>query len=195
MTRETEAISIKVSETNWETKYNIPNDHEWKIKFNRDVMKETVNSNNIKVYEKYTGNPFPTTYDIEKNIIKVIPLSKYKEGHSYILEISNNVKSVEGTPLNKSIKMEFVIKIVENKLVEFFDINLDIKVRQEIGKLVGNLTVKDLENLKVLNVQNSGIKDIRGLEKAVNLEKVDLRGNNLDESALSIIEMLIANGV
>ena len=63
------------------------------------------------------------------------------------------------------------------------DRNLETAIQQEIGDLI---TRSKLRNLKTLSAENSGIKDLTGLEYACNLIDINLSSNDIsDISALA----------
>lgn len=65
------------------------------------------------------------------------------------------------------------------QVVEIPDPQLRRAIQIELGKLNGDITVKDLESLTELDASGRGIKIITGLEHAVNLSVLDLGGNQL----------------
>ena len=58
------------------------------------------------------------------------------------------------------------------------DPNLELAIREAIGKAHAPIYVKDLEGLTELNAQEKGIVDITGLEYCTNLEVLNLGGHN-----------------
>lgn len=67
------------------------------------------------------------------------------------------------------------------KEIQFKDKFLEETVRKNLKKPTGPITLKDLDKLKSLEAEYSGITDLSGLEYARNLEKVKLSHNGLDE--------------
>ncbi len=66
------------------------------------------------------------------------------------------------------------------------DSNLEAAIREAINKPEGSIYTSDLQPLTTLEAQERGISDLTGLEYCVNLQYLDLWGNNIsDISALA----------
>lgn len=61
------------------------------------------------------------------------------------------------------------------------DENLEAAIRAELGKPEGGLTREDLEGMTSLDASWRGIGDLSGLEQAVNLEALNLWGNQVED--------------
>lgn len=71
---------------------------------------------------------------------------------------------------------------IEDTTVAIKDANLVKAICKELGKdyMDGvTITQKEMESLTELVAENAGITDLTGLNKAINLEKLDLSGNDL----------------
>ncbi|TAH63384.1 MAG: leucine-rich repeat domain-containing protein [Gottschalkiaceae bacterium] len=58
---------------------------------------------------------------------------------------------------------------VESDVVHIVDNNLEIEIREILGKPTGDITKKDMEVLVVLDIKGKDIYSLEGLEHAVNL--------------------------
>ncbi len=63
----------------------------------------------------------------------------------------------------------------------FADINLELAVREAIGKRQGNLFSTDVKGLRNLNAAGRGIVDLGGIEQVTDLVAIDLRSNRIAE--------------
>jgi uncharacterized protein YjdB len=94
----------------WEPKCNIEPDKTWTIKFNKILDTDTVRESNIYVTDG-KGQIIPTYYQVPKNTDKTVcvePADNYISGHTYTLWI-RDLKAMDGSILNKNVKMEFTI--------------------------------------------------------------------------------------
>jgi Leucine-rich repeat (LRR) protein len=82
----------------------------------------------------------------------------------------------------------------EEKEVIFPDPNLEAAIREAINKPDGAIFAPDLEELTILSVENSEIKDITGLEYCTNLQNLSLYSNQITDisplSGLTNLQML-----
>ena len=76
----------------------------WKIKFNVPLDPKTVNNVNLYVTSLNLA-PLKTAirYNSLENEIEIEPMEAYAQNESYILNITTNVKSLNGKPLKKPI--------------------------------------------------------------------------------------------
>jgi len=80
----------------------------WRIKFSAPLNPATVNNRNL--YVTSAGQvPLKTyiSYDSVNKYIEIEPIEPYMENESYILTITQNVKSKGGKNLNKNIQIQF----------------------------------------------------------------------------------------
>jgi len=68
-----------------------------------------------------------------------------------------------------------------SKEVTFHDQNLEVAIREAIDKPESEITVTDLRNLFFLHASRMGINDLTGLEYCINLDKLYLDHNNLND--------------
>jgi len=57
---------------------------------------------------------------------------------------------------------------------QFNDPNLEAVIREAIGKPDGAITAADLESITELDARDNNIRDITGIERCVNLERLIL---------------------
>ena len=65
------------------------------------------------------------------------------------------------------------------KTVSFPDVNLEIAVREALGRPTGEITADDLARLRELSAFAGIITDLSELEYAINLTRVELLGNQI----------------
>ncbi|MGB8455482.1 MAG: Ig-like domain-containing protein [Anaerocolumna sp.] len=82
----------------------------WRIKFSSLLNPATVNNRNLYV-TSISQMPLKTriSYDSINKYIEIEPLEPYSENQSYILTITQNVKSVGGKSLKKNVQIQFKI--------------------------------------------------------------------------------------
>ena len=80
----------------------------WRIKFSAPLNPATVNNRNLYVTSA-SQVPLKTyiSYDSVNKYIEIEPIEPYMENESYILTITQNVKSKGGKNLNKNIQIQF----------------------------------------------------------------------------------------
>ena len=83
----------------------------WKIKFNVPLDPKTVNSVNLYV-TTLNMTPLNTAirYNSIENEIEIEPKEPYAQNESYILNITTNVKSLNGKPLKEPVQVQFKIE-------------------------------------------------------------------------------------
>ena len=89
--------------------------------------------------------------------------------------------------------------ISTNEVVEFADENLESAIRAELGIAKGtNITYVDISRLESLEAGSSEIKNLSGLESAINLKKINLQHNNIKNigvlGSLTNLQVLILRG-
>ncbi|WP_285767532.1 Ig-like domain-containing protein [Peribacillus sp. SI8-4] len=103
---------------------------------------------------------------------------------------------LEVTATDKTENVSEVTKVTvkESNIVDFVDENLKKEVLKELRKTISvtdNITKEDMANLSNLNAQNLGIKDLTGLEYAINASSIILAGNEIvDISPLKNLKQL-----
>lgn len=80
----------------------------WRIKFSAPLNPATVNNRNLYVTSARQV-PLKTyiSYDSVNKYIEIEPIEPYMENESYILTITQNVKSQGGKYLNKNVQIQF----------------------------------------------------------------------------------------
>lgn len=83
----------------------------WKIKFNSPLDPKTVNNVNLYV-TSINMAPLRTSirYNSIENEIEIEPLEPYAQKESYILNITTNVKSLNGKNLPEPLQVQFKIE-------------------------------------------------------------------------------------
>jgi Transglutaminase-like enzymes, putative cysteine proteases len=89
-------------------KQNISPDKVWNIKFSKDIDKNTVTSENIRVVDE-NGNSLKLDLSSSGNIISVKPLSTYNPGKTYTIYV-DNIKALNGVALKNPGTMKFTTK-------------------------------------------------------------------------------------
>lgn len=84
---------------------NISTDKVWNIKFSKDIDKNTVNSENVRIVDE-SGNSVKLDLSSSGNIISVKPSASYNPGKSYTLYV-DNIKSLNGAALKNPGTMKF----------------------------------------------------------------------------------------
>jgi len=68
---------------------------------------------------------------------------------------------------------------VEAQTVNFADSNLEVAIREAIGKPTGTIDGSDLQDLTELQATNRGISDLSGIQHCINLQQLWLGGNQI----------------
>ncbi|MCL0101253.1 stalk domain-containing protein, partial [Peptococcaceae bacterium] len=74
-----------------------------------------------------------------------------------------------------------VVEPVDPYVVTFLDANLEAAIRDALRKPTGDITKVDMAELTNLRAWERGITDLSGLEYAVNLTSLNLRGNQITD--------------
>lgn len=103
----------------WESKYDVPINKSWNIKFNNYINLSTI-KDNIKVQEKNSGIEvnIETSYISNNYSITVKPKENYKYNTDYIMIINDNIKSVTNKTLFQPISFEFTTENSNSLLKE-----------------------------------------------------------------------------
>ncbi|MDK2840416.1 MAG: internalin [Thermosipho sp. (in: thermotogales)] len=127
------------------------------------------------IYDIYFGTEEPLNliaFNFKKNKYR---LGVLKPGTTYYWKIV--VKDGKG---GEKIGPVWSFKTVEeDATVNFANDNLEKAIREQLNKLSGDITVKDMLKLTYLDASKSEISNLFGLEYAVNLEVLILSDNNI----------------
>ncbi|GKV66217.1 MULTISPECIES: leucine-rich repeat domain-containing protein [unclassified Sporosarcina] len=179
----TQNVSAAETYKEFDSKKNVDPSHEWKINFNDNVEKETVNDKNIYITDshgKHINLEFTIPTD-KPNAVQVKSSAPYDYGESYTLFVKN-IKSSKEKLLHTAVKMSFTIK--QNMGVYIPDQYLEAAIRNSIGKETGDISEYDMEDLIVLHFDFRNPADFTGLSYAKNLEVFSAEySNNYPESA------------
>lgn len=148
---------------------NIEPDKQWEIKFSHELRSDTVNSNNVKVYDyKKRRISVRVSYDKKNKAIKVKPYKTYIPGKTYTLVIEKDVKSRNGEKLEKPIKQEFTIINVyaglpyENGLIIVDDIAYSPKYLKNNAVVRSEIINEDFQVFYCFDPTEQMIRDIVG---------------------------------
>ena len=94
--------------TNMGTKNDVVVSKPWTVSFNKSLSSTTVNTTNIKVVGE-SNNYIDINVSLVNNNKNVIvkPVKNYESNKKYTLIVTQNVKSTDGKPLPKEVRMEF----------------------------------------------------------------------------------------
>ncbi|MDF2540954.1 MAG: hypothetical protein K0S47_672 [Herbinix sp.] len=82
----------------------------WRIKFSAPLNPSTVNNSNLYVTSlNQTPLRANIRYDTINNYIEIEPLEPYAKNESYLLHVSNKVKSKKGQKLPNDITIQFKV--------------------------------------------------------------------------------------
>lgn len=134
----------------------------WNIKFNMELNKSTVNSNNIMVLnEDQQPVPINVTCGSDNKSVTVAPLNSYSYGKTYSLIITKNVQALSGKTVGSTKRMKFN---TESQANSAFKVCIDAGCGGSNAGQIGKAGVKESSiNLSVaLKVgkilQNKGIQ-------------------------------------
>lgn len=106
----------------WTSKQRVEENKVWTIRFNNDLDKTTINSNNVYVTDE-NGQTIPVdvalSADLKGVTVSLKNGGKYEKGKSYYLIITEKVKKTSGKPLGSPARMKFTIKSEEVTNKEF----------------------------------------------------------------------------
>ncbi|MFL0195384.1 leucine-rich repeat domain-containing protein [Clostridium sp. WILCCON 0269] len=164
----------------------------WTIKFNSDVELDDVSKQGITVTNSKdnTVNVGIQLGDDSRTVIVNAPDGGYTAGESYTLNVGIKVHSSKGKLLKNEYKLHFSIKNNTNggEIVTFKDKNLEQAIRNTINKSNGDIYESDVEKITELNAEYYGVQDISGIEKLLNLQLLNLGGNEI--SSINVLKNL-----
>lgn len=102
-------IVVKASTyTDMGTKNNVSVSKSWTVNFNNPLSSATVNTTNIKVIgENSTSIDINVSLANDNKSVVVKPVKSYEGEKTYTLIVTQNVKSSDGKPLPKEVRMNF----------------------------------------------------------------------------------------
>ncbi|MDY6892569.1 MAG: leucine-rich repeat domain-containing protein [Chloroflexota bacterium] len=71
--------------------------------------------------------------------------------------------------------------VVADELVVFPDPNLEVAIREAIGKPAGDISRSDLDALTMFSAEAKGISDLTGMEYCTSLSSISLWGNRISD--------------
>lgn len=110
------------------------------------------------------------------------------------VENAGNEENGQQNPSTTNVGEKSVeVESADAELVEFEDENLKSAVAESLGIHGRDVTIEDIKNLGGLDVSNSGITSLKGLEHASRLISLKAAGNNISD--ISMLEGLTVDGL
>ncbi|MGN1084554.1 MAG: Ig-like domain-containing protein, partial [Lachnospiraceae bacterium] len=83
----------------------------WRVQFTAPLNPSTVNNVNMFVTDAENASVLRTSirYNPDTNAVEIEPLEAYIKNHSYILNVTKNVRSKGGQNLKDEIKIKFTV--------------------------------------------------------------------------------------
>lgn len=146
---------------------------------NSSINLTTSNTSTTSATSKVVASVSPSNAN-DKNVV-------FESSDSSIATVDDNgnVKAVSpGTATINATSEDGSFTATANVSVQavkitFGDVNLEKAVRQALNKTSGDITDSDMKNLTQLDSENSSIRNLSGLEYAVNLSDLNLAGNKI----------------
>lgn len=104
----TSTVFAESNYTVFTAQQNISTDKVWAIRFSKDIDKNTVTNENIKVVDD-AGLPIKLDLSSSRNIISVKPSTNYNPDKTYTMYVSN-IKNLSGAALKNPVTMKFTTK-------------------------------------------------------------------------------------
>lgn len=169
----------------------VARDKVWKISANYPLNQESIKSSTVYVKD-INDNEFYTraALDGDKNIT-VTPRTKYKENGYYYLVVEG-LKTVGGNGMQiQPIKKHFFVAPDDEEEVDysiessFMDNKFLNIIRKLVKKPQGVVYLSDVKDIKELDVSNSDITNLEGIEYFKSLEKLNCSNNKITQLDLS----------
>lgn len=166
-------------------------DKSWTISSNYPLKKDTVKFTTI-YFKDINGNVIgsDTKLDNDNKNIFAVPRKPYKKGQYYSF-IIDGIKTVAGNGLKAPIVKRFFVAPDNEEEVDysiessFTDENfLDI-IRELVQKPNGVVYLSDVRDIKELDVSNSEITSLSGIEYFTSLEELNCSNNQIAQLNLS----------
>ncbi len=89
----------------------------WAVSFNKQLNSDTVTTENIKVVsENNSYIDINVTLSDDKKKVTVSPVKNYESNKTYTLIVVKNVKSTDGKPLPKEVRMSFKTEAIKSSI-------------------------------------------------------------------------------
>lgn len=111
-------------------------------------------------------------------IIKELP-ENHLNGKLKLFIPKDAVKGTSGKYAYFDYNNTFNVYADGSTIVNFKDSALEGAVRSKLNKLSGDITALDMRNIQSLDVSNSGLRSLSGLEYAANLTQLSAQGNKI----------------
>lgn len=162
----------------------VSEDKIWNISANYPLNTDTINSDNMRIKEKDNVILLVNISIRNGTNVSISPVTKYKGGNYYTLEI-DGLKTLAGNGMGTPVRKNFFVPEYPIE-AEFTDANFLNAVREIIVKTNGeHIYPSNLKNIKELDVSNSNITNLAGIEYFTSLEKLNCSHNKLQELDLS----------
>lgn len=160
----TNTVFAKSDYTVFTEQQNVSIDKIWNIKFSKDINKNTVNKENVKVVDD-TGNLIKLDLSSSGNIISVKPSNNYNPGKTYTMYISN-IKALNGASLENPGTMKFTTK----NSVQAIDTSSYSLVDTHTYKITDTLTFTSDSDTKLDIAYNIGSASNSPYQKEIDLK-------------------------
>ncbi|PRR80103.1 Transglutaminase-like superfamily protein [Clostridium liquoris] len=151
-----------------QTKKNVPTNKIWNIKFNLPLRENTINTDNIYVYDNNNNckKHMELRYNKDKKLLQVIPVGDYQDNNYYNLYIKNGLQSINGTFLKEEKNMKF--QTSNNGDKDDLEVIIPVDTEEELQQVLLN-TIRNKENNIILDMRSFGKDHIKeSFEKVKN---------------------------
>ena len=97
------------------------------------------------------------------------------------MDTGQNVEEGIETSDESEVESDTTQSLDENEQTDekvvFEDLNLELAIREKIGKISGDILPSDVEGITSLDASNKDISSLEGIQYLTNLKSLDLRGN------------------
>jgi hypothetical protein len=164
------------------TQFNVALNKIWKVNFNKEVDLDTINYDNVKIYDNFTDKAISISIIKDNSNYKSFQIkssSNYTKGKSYRIEIMN-IKTKENNKTMKPTRMDFYIKSIysglpgENGLVIIGDkayaASYILNHSKDVNEIVLNNTydiyfTNESNYEKLASILSDGILDVNNLTR------------------------------
>ncbi|NEZ49089.1 N-acetylmuramoyl-L-alanine amidase [Clostridium botulinum] len=150
-------------------KSNVVLDKQWVVKFNKDVDKNTINSNSIILQDEKSNNISIDVICNNNRQVTVCPRNKYKPSTKYTLFIKDSVKSTDGKRIKTPAELQFstetlYIKTV-NDITEVIGQRASYNLPETVDAIMNDETTKKVQvkwNKTVVDTSKPGTFSFEG---------------------------------
>ena len=160
----TSTVFAESNYTIFTAQQNTSTDKVWNIKFSKDIDKNTVTSQNVRVVDD-TGNSIELDLSSSRNIISVKSSTNYNPGKTYTMYV-NNIKGLNGAALKNPGTMKFTTK----NIVQAIDTSSYSLVDTHTYKVTDTLTFTSDSDTKIDAAYNIGSLSSSSYQKEIDLK-------------------------